>query len=130
MASNLSKEEFIEILQNPAITYGVDLAVFQTIYGFEGHKAYASQVGRILGKKGTRPASPINLQIGRLAKRIAQHYDIGFSVRETREYTYWDLFFDGWSEKTFFVWQLKPNLVAALEEASLTGESPFVHEIL
>jgi 5-methylcytosine-specific restriction protein A len=103
MATELTKEQFIEILLDKEITKPRDLAVFQAIYSFEGHKAYASQVGRILGIKARLPASPINLQIGRLAKRIAQKYDVKFTVRKNQKLRFWDLFFKGWEEGRFFV---------------------------
>lgn len=129
MATELTKEQFLEILQDSEVTRPDDLAVFQTIYSFDGHKAYASQVGRILGVKAKLPASPINLQIGRLAKRIAKKHDIDFTVRQNQRFKYWDLFFNGWNEKQFWVWQLKDNLKDALEEAELTGEKPYSDEI-
>ena len=129
MATELTKDQFIEILQDSEITRTDDLAIFQTIYSFDGHKAYASQVGRILGVKAKLPASPINLQIGRLAKRIAKKNDIDFTIRQSQHFKYWDLFFNGWNEKQFWVWQLKDNLKVALEEAELTGDKPYSDEI-
>lgn len=130
MATELTKEQFLEILHESEVTRPDDLAVFQTIYSFDGHKAYASKVGRILGVKAKLPASPINLQIGRLAKRIAKKHDIDFAVRQNQQFKYWDLFFNGWNEKQFWVWQLKDNLKDALEEAELTGDKPYSDEIL
>lgn len=129
MATELTKDQFVEILQDSEITRPEDLAVFQTIYSFDGHKAYASQVGRILGIKAKLPASPINLQIGQLAKRIAKKHDIDFTIRQNQQFKYWDLFFNGWNEKQFWVWQLKDNLKEALEEAELTGDKPYSDEI-
>ena len=73
----------------------MDLAIFQALYSFENHHAYASQIGLILGNKGKTPHSPLNLEIGRYAKRIAEHYEIGFTIRSNQKYKYWDLFFDG-----------------------------------
>ena len=55
MASELTKEQWIEILLNPEITKEKDLDMFQVIYSFDGHKAYASEVGRQLGYKGKSP---------------------------------------------------------------------------
>ncbi|NDU96483.1 HNH endonuclease [Spirosoma terrae] len=120
--STLTRDQFIEILQDNEIVKQEDIAVFQVIYAFEGHKAYASQVARILGKKGKNPHSSINLQIGRLAKRIARKHDINFTIRSNQTYKYWDLFFNGWDEGRFWVWQLKDELVEALTETELTGE--------
>ena len=129
MATELTKEQFIEILLDKDITKPEDLAIFQTIYSFDKHKAYASQVGRILGVKAKLPASPINLQIGRLAKRIAKKHDINFTVRQNQKFKFWDIFFNGWEEGRYWVWQLRPNLKDALEETELTADKPYSEEI-
>ncbi len=95
MTQQLTKIQWIEILQDDRITNDLDLAIFQALYSFENHHAYASQIGLILGNKGKTPHSPLNLEIGRYAKRIAEHYEIGFTIRSNQKYKYWDLFFDG-----------------------------------
>lgn len=130
MTQQLTKIQWTEILQNDRITNDLDLAIFQALYSFENHHAYASQIGLILGNKGKTPHSPLNLEIGRYAKRIAEHYEIGFTVRSNQKYKYWDLFFDGWADNKFWVWQLKPDLIAALEETGLTGIEYKPEEIL
>lgn len=129
MATELTKDQFIEILLDKDITKPADLSVFQAIYSFDQHKAYASQVGRLLGNKSKMPGSPVNLQIGRLAKRIATKHDIDFTVRQNQKFKFWDIFFKGWEEGRFWVWQLKPNLIDALEETELTGEIQYSDEI-
>lgn len=125
----LSKEQFIQILQDTEIARQEDIELFQTIYAFENHQAAASQVGQILGYKGKMPGSPINLQIGRLGKRIATKIDIQLTQRENLKYKYWDIFFDGWEEGKLFIWKLKKNLQIALEEINLTNEFFFADEI-
>jgi len=82
-----------------------------------------------LGVKSKFPASPVNLQIGRLAKRIAKKYDIEFTIRQNKKIRYWDLFFNGWYEKKFWVWQLKNTLKEALEEAKFIIDKPYSEEI-
>jgi len=129
MATKLTKLEWVEILQNPNITRDIDIKIFQTLYSFENYKASSSQVGRILGYEGKNTAGPLNLEIGRYAKRIAKNYDINFTERESRKYKFWDLFFNGWDEDKKFVWQLKQNLVEALQETELNGEEQFAEEI-
>jgi 5-methylcytosine-specific restriction enzyme A len=121
----LSTQQWQEILTNKEITTELDLEIFQALYHFEGHNAPASQIGSILG----HTHSYLNLEIGRYAKRIAEHYDIHFKERSNRKYKYWDLFFDGWSDGRYFVWRLRPNLVEALEECKLTGEDQATDEI-
>lgn len=129
MATKLTKIQWIEILLNKELTTELDLSIFQALYSFEEHKAHASQIGAILGYKGKSPQGPLNLEIGRYAKRIAKHYDIEFAERSKRKYKFWDLFFDGWDDGKYFVWQLKPNLVEALEQSKLTGELQFADEL-
>lgn len=85
MASELSRLQWIEILQNSEITRQLDLEVFQVLYSFEKQAATASQVGLILGYKGKTPQGPLNLEIGRYAKRIANEYDINFTERSSRQ---------------------------------------------
>lgn len=126
---DLTKAQWIEILSNRELTTELDLSIFQALYSFEGHKAYASQIGVILGYKGKSPHGPLNLEIGRYAKRIAKYYDIEFRERSNRKYIYWDLFFNGWNDKKYFVWQLKPNLAEALRMSKLTGELQFADEL-
>lgn len=124
-ASELNTLEWTEILQNKKLTNELDLAIFQALYSFQDHKAYASQIALIL--ETTHP--PLNLEIGRYAKRISEVYDINFTVRNTEKYKFWDLFFNGWDEGNKFIWQLRPELIQALIETDLTGEEIYPEEI-
>jgi len=121
MLKDLTHEQFVKILQDPEITKEANIILFQTIYSFEGHKRCASQVGKLLGYTRGSPQGPLNLEIGRYGKRIAQKYDIDLTIRINQKYKYWDLFFEGLPEGRLFVWKLKPNLVSALEETKMTG---------
>jgi len=125
MATELTTKQWIEILQNSKLTIELDLAMFQALYTFEGHKAYASQIGLILETNhGT-----LNLEIGRYAKRIAKNYDITFTKTSNGKDQFWDFFYNGWDDDIKFVWQLRPELVEALEIARLTGDDPFPDEL-
>ncbi|MEE4356590.1 MAG: HNH endonuclease [Desulfococcaceae bacterium] len=130
MATELNKKQWIEIITNEKLTNDTDLSIFQALYSFDSHKAYASQIGILLGYKGKAPQAPLNSEIGRYAKRISQFYDIEFTERNQRKYKYWDLFFNGWEEGKYFVWQLKPEIADALKESRLTGELQYAEEIL
>ena len=124
-SSELNSIEWGEILQNEKLTNELDLAIFQTLYSFQDHKAYASQIALIL--ETTHP--PLNLEIGRYAKRIAEHYDINFTARSAEKFKFWDLFFNGWGEGTKFVWQLRPELVEALKATDLAGDEIYADEL-
>ncbi len=123
--SELTRLMWIEILQDSKITNELDLSIFQALYSFQEYKAYASQIAMIL--ETTHP--PLNLEIGRYAKRIAEKYDINFTARNAEKYKFWDLFFNGWDEGTKFIWQLRPELVEALVETGLTGEEILPDEL-
>ena len=123
-ATELNSSEWADILLDSDLTYELDLSIFQALYSFEEQKAYASQIAIIL--ETTYP--PLNLEIGRYAKRIATKYDINFTERSEKKYKFWDLFFNGWDEGTKFVWQLRPELKSALENTNLTGDISYAEE--
>jgi 5-methylcytosine-specific restriction protein A len=129
MATELTKAQWIEILRNPELTRDIDLAMFQAIYSFEGHKAYASQVGILLGYKGKAPHARLNSEVGLYAKRISKVYSVVFTKTVKGKWRCWDLFFNGWEEKRYFIWELKPALVEALRKSQLTGEQLYAEEI-
>lgn len=130
MVTELSKTQWSEILVHHEVTNEFDLSIFQALYAFENHKAYASQIGILLGYNSKSPQAPLNSEIGRYAKRIAKFYDVQFTERIQGKYKYWDLFFKGWEEGKYFVWQLKPEIAEALEDRKLTGEQPYAEEII
>ncbi|MBN2825445.1 MAG: AAA family ATPase [Campylobacterales bacterium] len=115
MASILSKENWIEILQNKEITNELNLSIFTTLYSFDKHQAPASKIAQILDTKH----NSLNLEIGRYAKRIAKFYDINFKIRENQKEKFWDLFFNGWEDGQLFIWELKNEIKEALEALSM-----------
>ena len=125
MVTVLSRKQWSKILLDKELTNELDLSIFQTLYAFDNHQASASEIGKILGKHYVT----LNSEIGHYAKRISRYYDIDFTIRENRKYKYWDLFFNGWQEK-YFIWQLKKELVSALEITKLTGKIYFSDELI
>lgn len=124
--TELSKDEWLEVLTNPDVTYPKDKILLQTLYEFPGHKAVASDLGKKLRKnktstdtKRTGWISPFNSQVANHAKRIHRSgiiANLQFTRRENGKEKYWDFFFKGWDEEKLFIWQLKPALQQALEE--------------
>lgn len=130
METELNEHQWSQIIVDQKLTKEIDLSIFQALYSFDNHRAYASQIGLLLGFEGKSLHAPLNLEIGRYAKRIAKVYDIQFTERSLKKYRYWDLFFKGWEEGKYFVWQLKPNIVVALENCKLTGEILYAEELI
>ncbi len=129
MATELSSNDWFEILQHSELTKEIDINIFQALYSFPGHQAPASQIGLLLGYQGKNTSSPLNSEVGRYAKRIAKLYDIDFTRRNNQKYKFWDLFFNGWMDGNYFIWQLKPELTKALELLGITGEEQFPNEL-
>ncbi len=114
---HISKDTFVEILQDNKVLRPDDLLIFQTIYSLNEQEASATDLARIIGwtDKGA--------VVGRLAglgKRILKKYLIQQREREDGSKAFWDFFFTGYSKGTFFIYKLKPELKEALEECGLT----------
>lgn len=83
MPTELTKEQFKEILLDKSVTTPQDLELFQAIYGFGGHKAYASQVLHLWGMQ-KKQIGRLNLQIVRLGKRIVKKYNVSPNVKKNK----------------------------------------------
>ena len=114
---NISKELFVDILQDKDLVQPDALLIFQTLYSLDKQEASATDLARIIGwsdKNGV-----VGKIIG-LGKRILKKHDIKQTEREDGTRKIWDFFFTGYYKGTFFIYQLKPELKEALEECGLT----------
>lgn len=114
---NISKEKFVEILQDKDLLQADDLLIFQTLYSLNKQEASATDLARIIGwsdKNGV-----VGKIVG-LGKRILKKHDIKQTERENGTRKLWDFFFSGYYKGNFFIYQLKPELKEALEECGLT----------
>jgi hypothetical protein len=114
---NISKELFVEILQDKYLVQPDDLLIFQTLYSLDKQEASATDLARIIiwsDKNGV-----VGKFVG-LGKRILKKHDIKQTEREDGTRKLWDIFFTGYFKETFFIYQLKPELKEVLEECGLT----------
>ena len=114
---HLTKDTFVEILQNNDFVQPDDLLIFQTIYSLDKQEASATDLARLIGwpDKG----AVVGRLVG-LGKRILKKYGIQQREREDGSKAFWDFFFSGYYKGTYFIYQLKPELKEALEECGLT----------
>lgn len=117
MTPHISKEIFVEILQDTNLLHPNDLLIFQTLYSLDKQEASATDLARIIG--WTDKNGVIGRIVG-LGKRILKKYDIKQTERANGKRKIWDFFFTGYKKRTFFIYQLKPELKEALEECGLT----------
>lgn len=118
-STELSVAEWSEILLDRELTKETELSIFQELYTFQDHKAYAGQIARYLGTS----LRPLNLDIKKYAQKIAINYKITFPESSENYYKFWFLFFNVWEEGTKNIWQLRSELKIALEQTNLTGIS-------
>jgi len=123
MATELTKEQFIEILQDKDVIEPENIHDFKIIYSLDNH---CVPVNFTIKKNSNRifvlttkipKVKAYNSRIGRLGRRIAKRYSISFTKREDGTSQYWELFFSDCDNGD--LWQLRPNLVKALEETGL-----------
>lgn len=119
--TRLSKQQWMDIVRNREITRDIDLKILQVVYSFDGHRASTGEIGHRAGYSGDNTAAPINSEMARYAKRIAKYYTVTFNERETGDLKYWDFFFDGSDEHGLFIYELRKEIIDALEELDLTG---------
>jgi 5-methylcytosine-specific restriction protein A len=115
--SELTVEQFKEILRDKEITQQEDVLVLETLYSFEGHQGQLKDVIDFHNNPSLRAFNNMLY-----VKRIGKKYDIHLEERKSRKYKYWNVLFDGEHVKHGYKWILKPELKTALEELGLTGE--------
>ena len=114
--SELSVEEFKSILCDPEITRSEDRLILETLYSFNGHEGFLKDVIAFHNNPSLRAFN--NMQF---VKRIGAKFDIRL---KDREYRYCHVLFDGEDLKQQgYKWILKPELVIAMEELGLTGQT-------
>jgi 5-methylcytosine-specific restriction protein A len=109
---NISKYQWIDLLQDRDITREEDIKLVKLIYSCEDFKAIASQLKVFLNMEHH---APINSQVGRWGKRIVTKLGIQAPRREYEEsYRWWNVPFLGEGTKQGFYWTLRQELREAL----------------
>ncbi|MGI6147255.1 MAG: HNH endonuclease [Bacillota bacterium] len=107
--------QWLELLQDSSVFKDDDIALMKALYNCKDCREKASVLAEVLGVSGH---SVLNLQIGRLGKRIINKLSsVKFPTREDGTVRYWHIPF--WGEdaevKGQYYWQLRPELKEALE---------------
>jgi len=111
----ISTWQWLELLQDSSVFKDNDIALMKALYNCKDYREKASVLAEVLGVSGH---SVLNLQIGRLGKRIINKLSsVKFPTREDGTVRYWHIPF--WGEdaevKGQYYWQLRPELKEALE---------------
>lgn len=112
----ISRQLFIDILQDSKVTKSDELQIFRFMYSENNHEATATDIAKQLEHQDKVAVIGI---ITRFAKRIIKNYDVVIPTGGERKIGLYELFFTGYWKGKFYVWQLLPVLIQALEELSL-----------
>lgn len=114
--NEISREQWIEILQDTRVIDDELKKVFNIIYSTENKKLNAQAIANALGYNHF---IQLNRLVGQCGKRIKEIY----TLKETETLKYnnsWIAVFNGdevrKKGKVYFNWILKPNMIAAIEE--------------
>lgn len=122
----ITKEQWIELLQNSEIFNEKNLEYMKMLYSFENHVATNTEISEKLGVSRNESLGLINA----LSKRIANELElIDLPKRkDDRRPVYWYILFYGRytkdKESGVFEWKLKPALAEALQELYPELQSP------
>ena len=108
----ITKEIWHSILKNGDLVKLHDIELITHFYNAPEHKAACSEISQKTGV----PVSTYNLLLGKAGKRVADHLRFKDNIREEGGERGWSVFFRGhYREDRLFEWQVKPELVEALE---------------
>jgi 5-methylcytosine-specific restriction protein A len=113
---DITKEQWMTILKDPDLITEKDIKLLKLIFNCKNYEARSSQLAQLLNMSHHLP---INGQIGRLGKRIAEKLDIQVPTRSplTNDPMWWSVPFRGRNEgEGRFCYILKSELKEAMQE--------------
>ncbi len=121
---DITKEQWIYILENRNIAREKDIQLLKEIYFCKNCRATAKQLTQLLRLPYH---SPLNSQVGQLGKRIVKDLNISAPKRRygkgcNKESNWWNVLFWGEKQREGFYWILRPELAEALCELSKMKE--------
>ncbi|NMH61014.1 AAA domain-containing protein [Alteromonas sp. MYP5] len=117
---DLTVQQYKAALNSADVLNDESLSVLKGLYQLPEAKATSSQLAKALSLKSH---AAVNGIIGRLSKRIARFFDIEKDDIRNRFTGWWQLVADGEEHQNGFTWQMKPNLMIALEELNLVAKT-------
>ncbi|MBX0319503.1 hypothetical protein [Shouchella clausii] len=114
---NLSKEEWINLLQDEKVFNKIGLEMVFFVYKQPNYQSNATEIGEALGGVSQQQVTAWNRSI---AKKIYQKLQKEPPFNSRGGKRYWNVLFDGAVERELddkgnFIWKLRPSLVSALK---------------
>jgi 5-methylcytosine-specific restriction protein A len=131
---HLSVDQWIEVLQNPSIFNEDALKLVCFVYRQEEHRSTASDIANSFSTTGEKVHyNKICAYNRRIAKELYKQYKSNPPINTKGERRFWNAVFDGEltspeDSKGHFFWKLRPNLISAIEQLNLCGQSAQVEK--
>lgn len=110
-----STEDYVRALEKAALS-AHERRFLQALYSFPRHSATATEVASALGYKGF-PRS--NIDIGKIGRKLGEVLQISPSVWRSGRKQWWSIVAEGEGGGPSFVWLMRTQLAAAMEQVSL-----------
>ncbi len=124
---DISKDQWRDLLSNEEVIKKEDFNLLKQVYFSKNHMATGSQLAKLMdmGHHG-----PLNLQVGRMSKRIIERLNVETSKRSDGRDRWWHVPFLGMKDEEGFHWILRPELKAAMDTILKENESFNFHNKL
>jgi 5-methylcytosine-specific restriction protein A len=116
---NLTKDQFIDALKTNGILLDKSIELLNIMFYSPNCQINGNEIARIMGYSDF---PRVNALVGKLGKRIAQHFSINLE-REDNSPGWWRIISDGEYVDNKFNWKLKPELIEALIDLRLLEEN-------
>ena len=120
---SLTETQWQEVLTQTDLITPKMHELLELMYHQPGHTGAAGDLGKTMGYKGANTAAPLNAMVGRLGRSLLSRYGSEKPERLDGSIEYWSVIFDGWYSGLRFIWRIKPELVAALENGDHVSEA-------
>jgi len=109
---NITQSGYKKALLKKGVIRKGDIEILNFLYNQPDHQASVVEIGETLNKKHI---IEINGAFGRLGNRVK----IEIGTPQLQNFNGWYILATGFEDGPYFIWQLRPNLVLALEQLSL-----------
>jgi 5-methylcytosine-specific restriction protein A len=117
--TRLTEDDFRKSLSKIRLTKS-EVNLLKALYESPNHKATGIELQDILNKNHS---GGINLTFSRIAKKISKETDVyPVSRRENGDYRWWSLLAIGEEGRNYFSWELRPELIVALEKTDILNQ--------
>jgi len=123
---DITKEDFKNALLADGLLNESDIDLIKYHYSRPNHEATATQLSIFFHHK---KYTAVNLHFARISKKICKYTGKYPYQGENGKYWWWTLLANGRSDGRYFIWELRPELIDAIEEIGFIEDQKLPEEI-